>query len=207
MRNIIFFLVVLSACATHHPPTIMSGHKVMERKYYEVLGAQESLRNTGAGTIAIWFRQRWVSPVFNQDLFNIAVGGAKEIDYKSRAGIRIIPSGAFQSVARAADMEEPSEVTTAPGLAKKNVWQHLALTIDYTNKKQEFFLDGKRIESTGKTIFTKPTTADSPSQRVTIGSEDDGSASFFFGDLGTAFVEKRILTEAEIQKLMIETKP
>ncbi len=179
----------------------------MERKYYEVMGAQDSLRSTAAGTIGIWFRQRWVSPVFNQDLFNISVGGPKEIDSKSRAGIRIIPTGAFQSVARAADQEELSEVTTAPGLAKKNVWQHLVLTIDYANKKQEFYLDGKRIDSTGKTIFTKTMTANSPSQRVTIGSEDDGSSAFFFGDLGAAFVEKRILTEAEIQKVMNETRP
>ena len=129
------------------------------------------------------------------------------MDHKSRAGIRIIPNGAFQSVARADDLEELSEITSAPGLVKKNVWQHLALTIDYTNKKQEFYVDGKRIESTGRNIFTKPTTSDTPSQRVTLGAEDDGSFAFFYGDLAGAYVERRILTEVEIHKIMKETRP
>lgn len=205
MRKLFFLLVILASCTTR-VPTIRSGQKVIERRYFEVMGAGDSLRNTSAATIAIWFRPK-AGPPLNQDLFNLSVGGPKEMDHKSRAGIRIIPNGAFQSVARADDLEELSEITSAPGLVKKNVWQHLALTIDYTNKKQEFYVDGKRIESTGRNIFTKPTTSDTPSQRVTLGAEDDGSFAFFYGDLAGAYVERRILTEVEIHKIMKETRP
>ncbi len=205
MNNIIFFLVVLSACATR-VPAINTGHKVLERKYYQVMGAGGALRNTGSGTIAIWLRRKTVTQE-NQDLFSISVGENMEVGSRSRAGMRIIANGAFQSVARADDLEMPSEITTAPGLAKKDVWQHLALTIDYTNKKQEFFLDGKPIEASGKNIFTKPTTSDTASRRISLGSEDDASASFFYGELAGAFVEKRILSEDEIKKLMKKTCP
>ena len=205
MRKFILLLFVISAC-TSRIPTIHSGHKVMERKYYEVLGAGGSLRNTSAATLALWIRPKGDSPT-NQDLFNLSVGGPKEMDFKSRAGFRIIPNGAFQSVARADDNEELSEITTAPGLARKNVWQHVALTIDYAGKKQEFFVDGKKVASQGTNIFTKPRTSDTHSQRVTLGAEDDGSLAFFYGDLTGAFVEQRILSENEILDVMKKTRP
>ncbi len=119
----------------------------------------------------------------------------------------MIPNGGLQSVARADDNEELSEITTGPGLAKKNVWQHVTLTIDYAGKKQDFYINGKRVESQGRNIFTKPTTSDTLSQKVTIGAEDDGSAAFFLGDLAGAFVERRILSENEILDVMKKTRP
>lgn len=205
MIKFFFVLFILSACSSHIP-TIHSGQKVIERKYFEVLGAGESLRKTSSATIALWVRPKADSPV-NQDLFNLSVGGPKEMDYKSRAGLRITPNGAFQSVARSDDNEDLSEITTSPGLAKKYVWQHVALTIDYSGKKQEFFVDGKPVSSQGRNIFTSPTTSDTSSQRVTLGAEDDGSLAFFYGDLAGAFVEPRILSEEEIKTLMKKTKP
>jgi hypothetical protein len=92
-------------------PTIHLGQKVIERKYFEVLGAGESLRKTSSATIALWVRPKADLPV-NQDLFNLSVGGPKEMDYKSRAGLRITPNGAFQSVARSDDNEDLSEITS-----------------------------------------------------------------------------------------------
>lgn len=205
MRKLIFVLFVLSSCSSRLP-TIVSGQKVVERRYFEVQGGENILRNTSTATLALWVRPTGEFTT-TQDLFNISVGGPIGNDIKSRAGFRIIAGGAFQSVARADDSDEASNVTTSEGLAQKNIWQHLALTIDYQEKKQEFFVNGKRVDALGKHVFSRSSTSDTPSLRISLGAEDDGSAAFFSGDLTGAFAEKKILTEEEIQIVMKKTRP
>lgn len=207
MRKIIFILFILSSCATMTKvPTISTGHKVTKRVYYQVEGAGDVLRNATAATIAVWIKPN-AAPENNEDIFNISVGGKGE-EWKTRAGFRVLKGGAFQSVARTDDLEELSEITTKGNLERPHQWQHVALTIDYTNKKMQFFVDGKPEETLQSVFrFTKAQTADTWSHRVTLGSEDDGRNAFFNGDISNAFVEKRILSRDEIQELMKKTRP
>lgn len=201
MRNIIIFLL-LAACSTAPKiPTISTGHPVQKRLYYKVEGAGDVLRNTPEATIAAWIKP-YTAPTGNEDIFNISVGGNSE-EWKTRAGFRVIPGGAFQSITRARDQEELSEIITVPGLLRVNQWQHVALTIDYANKKMQFFVDGKPVETSQSLFnFSDPRTSDTPSHRVTLGAEDDGQNSFFNGEIAGAYVDKRVLSETEIRQEM-----
>jgi hypothetical protein len=208
MSKIIFFFFILISCSTTMDKTltINTGHRVVKRTYFMVEGAGDVLRKTNQATLAIWLRP--TGPIeWNQDLMNFSTGGDVP-HFKSRAGMRIIKGGALQSVARAADKEELSEITSAENVVKMNEWQHVALTIDYTNKKMIFFVNGKPVASAHEVYrFTQPVTSDTTSNRVAIGSEDDGSEAIFRGDLADAYVEPRIMTEGEIQELVKKTKP
>ena len=207
MRKIILILLILGSCTSvRRPLTISTGHSVQKRTFYKVEGAGDVLRNTPHATIAVWIKPEAVA-ASNEDIFNVSVGGKAE-DWKTRAGFRVLKDGIFESVARADDHEEISEIRTSKGLEKPGEWQHVALTIDYANKKMEFFIDGHRTETVHSLYrFTRPQTSDTPSHNVTLGSEDDGKSAYFNGDLAAAFVDKRILSESEIQALMKKTKP
>ncbi len=207
MRNIIFILLFLAGCSSApQTPTISTGHRVLKQTFYQVEGAGEVLRKKTQATLAIWIKPK-AEAQSNEDIFNISVGGKVE-DWKTRAGFRVIKGGAFQSVARASDTEELSEINTNTGLQKINQWQHVALTIDYTKKEMLFYIDGNPASTVHKRYhFSQPQTSDTWSHRVTLGSEDNGAHAYFNGELAGAFVEPRILSEIEIKNLMGKTRP
>lgn len=207
MRKIILFVLFCVSCSTQKSvPIINTGQPVLERTYYQVVGAGELLKNTDSATLAIWIRPEGPA-TGNEDIFNVSVGGKAE-EWKTRAGFRVTKDGAFQSVARADDFEELSEIITVPRIGKVKEWQHVALTVDYKARKMEFFVDGEPVEILQSLYrFTKPHTSDTNSHRVTLGAEDDGRTAYFNGDLAGAHVERRVLSQKEIQRVMRETRP
>ncbi|MFL5784822.1 MAG: LamG domain-containing protein [Bacteriovoracaceae bacterium] len=208
MNKIIFLLFILVSCSTTTDKTltISTGHRVVKRTYYMVEGAGDVLRKTGQATLAIWMRPHDFSED-NQDLFDFSVGG-DSLPWKSRASMTLAKNGVLMSTARAGDKEELSRITTVENAIRPHQWQHVALTIDYTNKKMKFYVNGNPVPSAHEVYhFTQPVTADTISNRVSIGSEDDGSEAIFKGDLADAHVEPRIMTEGEIRELVKKTKP
>lgn len=199
MRTTLLLLCFLVSCA-HQEPKVMDGLKAVKRSFYEVQGGHHLLQKTSQATLAIWLRPT-KKTAENQDIMNFSVGGDVKEQWKSRAGLTMLPEGQLSGVARAEDHEERSwNVIATP--VKLNEWQHVALTIDYKNKKMEIFVNGVLVPSKAEIIFTQESTSDTPSHRVTLGSEDDGDHAFFHGDLTGFVVERRILSAEEIKNLV-----
>jgi hypothetical protein len=205
MSKIIFFLFVIVSCATPKP-TISTGHQVVKRSYYEIQGAGDVLRKTNQATLAIWIWPKGKLET-SQHIFNFSVGG-DNLPWKSRAEIVLLKGGSLSSTARADDKEEPSQIFTKADLIKPNLWNHITLTIDYTQKKMQFFVNGEKVSAVQELYrFTKPETSDTSSLRAAFGSEDDGSGAYFVGEIAGAFVGRKILSENEIKEVMRNSLP
>ncbi len=189
---------------SHQNPKVMEGLKVMKRSFYEVQGGHHLLQKTSEATLAMWIKPKKSSE--NQDIMNLSVGGDVKEHWKSRAGVTMLPNGLLSGVARAEDHEDRSWNTSAVS-AKENEWQHVALTIDYKNKKMDLFLNGTLIPTKSEIIFSQEMTSDTPSHRVTLGSEDDGDHAFFQGELTGLVIERKVLSADEIKNVMLKTKP
>lgn len=213
MKTFILLLVVISCSHGHHPvshqqvdtPRVMSGLTLKKRTFYEIQGGYNLLRNTKEVTVALWANPQELSDNY-QHLVNFSVGGAQPA-WMSRASFLITPKGELQSAARAQDHEEKSEITTKP-VIKVGEWQHIALTINYAKKKMQFFVDGEPVDSVSESYkFMTPETADTASNRSSLGAEDDGSGGYYTGLITQLHIERRILSADEIKKIMEETKP
>lgn len=203
----IIFLILLLAGCSHQPQTPkFKGLELEAFTHYRAKNAGDILRNTSAATIAIWLKGP-IPKSFTAGILNISVGG-NHLAWKTRAGIHVFNTGAFQVVARAGDHEELSEAVTDARLMREGEWIHVAATIDYTARKILIYIDGVPVKEARATYnFSQATTSDTWSQHVTLGAEDDGHTSYFHGELTGAFAEKRILSEQEIQELRNKTRP
>ncbi len=191
------------SCA-HQEPKVMKGLTVTKRSFYEVKDGNHLLQNTFWATLAMWIKPKKSSE--NQDIMNLSVGGDVKEHWKTRAGMTLLPNGNLIGIARAEDHEERSWNVIENSL-KENEWQHVALTINYQDKKMDLYVNGILVPTKSQIIFTQGKTSDTRSHRVTLGAEDDGDHAFFQGELTGAFIQPRILSAEEIQKVMKETRP
>ncbi len=205
MKTLILLLIVISCSHSHKVPKVMDGTTIKKRTFYE-LGANKLLRNTSEATLAIWIKPSDLSDS-NQHLVSLSVGGKHEA-WKSRASMFFSTNGELISSARAEDHEERSHITTKPDVIKVGEWQHVVLTINYAAKKMQFFVNGEVVPLVAETyLFNTPQTSDTDSICSSLGAEDNGMGGFFNGELTQLRVERKILNDVEIKKLMKETRP
>lgn len=218
MKTLFFFLLVISCSsapktrpASHEAkaeqmPEVMEGVSVVKRTFFEVKGAYNLLRNTKEATLSIWAKPAELGENY-QNIVSFSVGGKQET-WKSRASITMSPKGELEISARAQDHEDKSEVRTMPGILTLNEWQHIAVTIDYSKKKMQFYLNGEKVPTASEFYkFMTPETADTASNRCAMGAEDDGSGGYYSGKLTGLRVQRSVLSEDEIRKAMEETRP
>jgi hypothetical protein len=72
----------------------------------------------------------------------------------------------------------------------------------------QFFVNGVLVPTVAETyLFITEQTSDTDSICSSLGAEDNGMGGFISGDLTQLRIERRILNDEEIKKLMEETRP
>jgi hypothetical protein len=161
---------------------------------------QSILSGVSAATLMVW--EKTGTPTTKaQHLVSESIGGGHS-GWASRASFGIQPNGSINAWARSEDNHKPpQEVRTNASTIRPGRWQHIAVTVNYAENSILVFVDGERVlTNRRKSSFAKPTTPNTPSDRITLGSEDDGSDFFFHGSLVQMKIWPRALSAEEIRK-------
>jgi Concanavalin A-like lectin/glucanases superfamily len=159
------------------------------------------LADASEATIMIWEKTDGLGEKDkNQHMIAVSIGGGKAA-WASRASFGLDPTGKILAWGRTRDDHDPAqEIRTLKPVVKNGDWHHIAAVFRYDANSIRLFLDGKPIPATKLAPpFHQPRTANTPSDNVTVGSEDDASSAFFVGELAHAEIWRRALSDQEIQ--------
>jgi hypothetical protein len=167
-------------------------------KSWQLVEGGEMLQGTESATVSVTFK---ASADINemQDLIAISVGAAAPSS-TSRVSIRL-NNGQLTGILRASDSDKAQEITTTGASVRSGQWQQVTLVIDYSKAQAGIYLDGQKLETAGQLKFPQAKTADTPSASIALGSEDDGSALFYKGEVGQVLIWRRALSPQEIRSL------
>lgn len=167
---------------------------------------QEVLAGASQATLAIWARPASASRE-PQDLIAISIGGG-HAGNASRASLRLLPTGALSVFGRTDDSTRLArEVHTEAGAVLPGRWTQVTAVFDFARDAIHVYLDGRLVHTVADPPqFSAKMTPDTPSDTIAVGSEDDGSAFFFHGELAHVGIWRRILSKKEMRKL-IDDRP
>ena len=191
----ILVLLFFSACSIHELQVNGSPADnidvVSHKKYSELKGAGDILRNVSGATLIVTFKQTGNQET-HQDLMAFSVGGDGKKSSSSRASLRIEKGGQLAGIARSLDTEKAQTVRSTQKITR-NETHVAALVVDYTSSEMKLYLDGSLLETQGTVSFQSKTTSDTTSISVSLGSEDDGSDFFFEGEIKDPMIWSRKL--------------
>jgi tRNA A-37 threonylcarbamoyl transferase component Bud32 len=166
---------------------------------YVDLGANLGmLRNAAEVTLAAWIN---LAEGFGpSSVIAFSVGGTSAPSATSRAQLEITADGALRAGARASDTETQKPVDSAPGTVAAGSWTHVACVIRYNANRIVVYRDGVEVASAFP-AFARPAAADTDSRNAALGSQDDGSATFFKGRMDDVRIYNRALSPAEVAAL------
>jgi hypothetical protein len=169
------------------------------KEYVKLPDNSNLVSGASAVTVSMWV-QHTGAVRDNQDII-LGVGTASTTGHLSRVSIAVSPQLGF--VSEANPDEGPYEVlTSAPNAAPNGQWHHFAAVIDVAAKTMTVYKDGAQLGAPYKGKWTAAAFPTTPSNRTTIGCEEDRSKSYFNGmidELRVQLVARRpswIATEA-----------
>jgi hypothetical protein len=156
-------------------------------KQYVKLGDDTSIVSGVRGvTVSAWIQHRG-EVRDNQDII-LGIGTPKRDGHLSRVSVAVSPELGF--VGEANPDETRWQVTTsAAGTCPNGEWHYMTTVIDVPNKSITLYRDGMALGAPLAGSWTAAAFADSPSNRVTIGCEEDKSKSYFNGLIDELRVE------------------
>lgn len=178
-------------------PMLFNGHS----DFISLGQKQNILSNVRQATLAAWIKPTTLAGT--QDIIAVSIGGANS-GYTSRASLRLAEEGKLHAFGRTEDANNPApEVRSREAKVRKNIWQYLAALFYFDQNKIELYLNGKKLKTTALTSnFSQPTTPQTLSETITVGSEDNGSGFYFNGQLAQAEIWGHALSEQELLQLV-----
>jgi hypothetical protein len=186
------------ATARHHDGTDVHAHFLPGRlgtaaafdssaKEYVKLAEDTSIVSGARGvTVSAWVEHAG-QVRDNQDII-IGIGTANRDGHLSRVSVAVSPELGF--VGEANPDEARWQVTTsADGTCANGDWHFMTVVIDVPGKSITLYRDGDRLGAPLVGTWNASAFADTPSNRVTIGCEEDKSKSFFSGMVDELRVE------------------
>jgi hypothetical protein len=156
-------------------------------KEYVKLGDDTALVSGARGvTVSAWVEH--VGTVRdNQDIV-IGIGTAKKEGHLSRVSVAVSPELGF--VGEANPDETRWQVNeSAPGTSPNGEWHYWTVVIDVAGKSITLYRDGSQLGAPLAGTWSAQTFPESPSNRVTIGCEEDKTKSYFNGVVDELRVE------------------
>lgn len=101
---------------------------------------------------------------------------------------------------RASDVDGSDLLSSASAISQA-LWQHVAVTADFANKRMSIYINGVLNAAKTMTEATLPATSDTNSKNAAVGAICDGSAQFMDGLLEDVRVYNRMLGPAEIKTI------
>jgi hypothetical protein len=156
-------------------------------KQYVKLAEDTNIVSGARGvTVSAWVQHRG-DVRDNQDIV-LGVGTAKHEGHLSRVSVAVAPDLGF--VGEANPDETRWQVNTSAAASCPNgEWHYMTVVIDVPGKSITLYRDGSQLGAPLAGTWAAPAFADSPSNRVTIGCEEDKSKSFFNGTIDELRVE------------------
>ncbi len=136
------------------------------------------LQSVSECTLSAWVRADW----FFTDCFIVAMSVHNELTTTtdSRATIGLTSSSEALAGGRSNDTEDWQTFSTTGNSVTTGNWYHVVGIIDYAGDSVKIYVNGA-LAGEGTVVFSQSTTPDTTATNSTIGSQDDGSASFFNG--------------------------
>jgi hypothetical protein len=148
------------------------------KEYVKLPNDTNLVSGASAVTVSMWVQHVGVVRD-NQDII-LGVGTASTTGHLSRVSIAVSPQLGF--VSEANPDEGPYEVlTSAANVAPNGEWHHFAAVIDVAAKTMTVYKDGAQLGTPYKGKWTAKAFPTTPSNRITIGCEEDLSKSYFNG--------------------------
>lgn len=119
----------------------------------------------------------------------------------SRISLEIQNGGVINFIGRASDTDSEHDCTTGSGLITAGTWQHLCGVNDYVAQTQTIYIDGVQVFQSTGVAFSGMATGAPPSRNSHIGAQDDGTQSFFDGQIHDFRVFSRALSADEIMTI------
>jgi hypothetical protein len=156
-------------------------------KEYVKLGEDTMLVSGARGvTVSAWV-QHAGQVRDNQDIV-IGIGTAKKEGHLSRVSVAVSPELGF--VGEANPDETRWQVNeSAPSTSPNGEWHYWTVVIDVAGKSITLFRDGSQLGAPLAGAWSAQAFPDSPSNRVTIGCEEDKTKSYFNGVIDELRVE------------------
>jgi len=166
---------------------------------YVDLGSDLSiLQNVSEATLTAWVKADTLS-ASERYIVGISKNNSGTPTLISRAFVLLSDSDEVKAGGRSADGEDAQFVTTTTSPISTGTWYHIATVINYANDSVTIYVNGQSQAATGTVNFSQNTTSNTASTSNAVGSEDDGSSSFFDGVIDDVRIWNRALTADEIK--------
>jgi hypothetical protein len=156
-------------------------------KEYVKLGEDTTLVSGARGvTVSAWV-EHLGNVRDNQDIV-IGIGTAKKEGHLSRVSVAVSPELGF--VGEANPDETRWQVNeSAPATSPNGEWHYWTVVIDVAGKSITLYRDGSQLGAPLAGVWSAQTFPESPSNRVTIGCEEDKTKSYFNGVIDELRIE------------------
>ena len=154
---------------------------------YINLGTNHAFANSVSQvTLSAWINPTTVTGTENVVALSINNGGSPSLN--SRASFELV-NGQVQVIARSPDAQASGRTETTTATLATGSWFYVEGVVDYATDKIAIYVNGVLQSSTaGGPPLTAATTDNTNSANAALGSEDDGSGSYFHGLIDEARV-------------------
>jgi hypothetical protein len=142
----------------------------------------------------------WVNPTAFNGTVDTVTAFSRDSATNSRIGLAYLNTGAVRGVGRCGDGDSLRLLSGTAGLVQTGIWQHIAASLDYTNKLIRVYYNGTLDATSAPVVWADAPSANTASATGSIGGghRTDGIYETVKAYIDDVRIYSRVLSDAEL---------